>query len=166
MGQDAAVCVIGPGGIRQGYPKTIVDAAHAAGVKRLIIDDFGWGPDVRGLAEFAQVHAERKAQWDYAKAKAEEDDTAAFTWTGITSGNPIDWVSDDIISSVAPSHTCFRPCQVLNLTFPLQGPQEIPDYGIRHREQDGHRLRRRPRGIHGDHTRRHRPKRGRCVSTP
>lgn len=92
-GQDAAVCVIGPAGIRQGHPNLIADAAQAAGVKRLVIDDFGWGPEIRGLPEFAPVHAERKAQWDYARAKAEAD--PAFTWTGITSGNPIDWVRDD-----------------------------------------------------------------------
>lgn len=101
-GQDAAVCVLGPAGIREKHPYAIVDAAaaaHATGVKRLIIDDFGWGPDFQGLPEFATIRAERQAQWDYAKAKAEEGDGdgdgdgAAFTWTGITTGNPIDWVS-------------------------------------------------------------------------
>jgi hypothetical protein len=44
-GQDAAICVVGPGGI--GLQITIVDAAEAAGVKRFIVDYFGWGPHVR-----------------------------------------------------------------------------------------------------------------------
>ncbi|KAK4539756.1 hypothetical protein LTR36_010409 [Oleoguttula mirabilis] len=86
-GQDAAVCVVGPGGIA--HQTTLIDAAEAAGVKRFIIDDFGWGPDVRGLPEFAAIHAQRRAGWDYAKARA--DANPAFTWTGVTSGNPIDW---------------------------------------------------------------------------
>lgn len=89
-GQDAAVCVLGPTGIHQGHPNTIADAAHAARVKRLIINDFGWGPDFHGLPEFESIRMVRQAQWDYAKVKAETDTT--FTWTGITSGNPIDWV--------------------------------------------------------------------------
>lgn len=99
-GQDAAVCVLGPAGIREKHPYAIVDAAHAAGVQRLVIGDFGWGPDFIGMPEFSAVHAERQAQWAYAKAQAEEEgdgdgDGAAFTWTGITIGNPIDWVSED-----------------------------------------------------------------------
>ncbi|EAW12451.1 aromatic alcohol reductase [Aspergillus clavatus NRRL 1] len=86
-GQDAVVCVIGPGGI--GAQKTIIDAAEAAGVKRFIVNDFGWGPDIDGLPEFKAIHAQRRATWDHAKEKAREN--AGFTWTGITIGNPIDW---------------------------------------------------------------------------
>lgn len=69
----------------------MIDAAEAAGVKRFIVDDFGWGPDVRALAEFHDIHAKRRAQWDYAKARA--DANPNITWTGISIGNPIDWVS-------------------------------------------------------------------------
>lgn len=89
QGQDAAVCAVGPAGI--GHQTAMVDAAEAAGVRRFVVDDFGWGPDVRGWPEFAEVHAARRAQWDYARARAEAN--PAFTWTGISIGNPIDWVS-------------------------------------------------------------------------
>lgn len=86
-GQDAVVCVVGPAGIV--HQVTLVDAAEAAGVKRFIIDDFGWGPNVRGLPEFKDVHAQRRLGWNHANARAEAN--PAFTYTGITSGNPIDW---------------------------------------------------------------------------
>jgi hypothetical protein len=87
-GQDAAVCVVGPPGI--GHQVAMIDAAEAAGVKRFIVDDFGWGPDIRGLPEFNDIHAHRLAGWDHAKARAEAN--PGFTYTGVTSGNPIDWV--------------------------------------------------------------------------
>jgi len=70
----------------------MIDAAEAAGVKRFIVDDFGWGPNVRGLPEFHDVHTKRKAQWDHAKARANTNPN--FTWTGISTGNPVDWVSN------------------------------------------------------------------------
>ncbi|CAN8106316.1 unnamed protein product [Discula destructiva] len=84
-GQDAAVCVVGPAGIS--LQTAMIDAAEAAGVQRFIVDDFGWGPDMRGLPEFDDVHALRRAQWDYARTK----EGGPLTWTGISVGNPIDW---------------------------------------------------------------------------
>ncbi|KAJ0120227.1 hypothetical protein J7T55_001084 [Diaporthe amygdali] len=87
LGQDAAVCVVGPKGIH--HQTAMIDAAEAAGVKRFIVDDFGWGPDARGLPEFQNVRIRRKAPWDHAKERAEAN--PGFTWTGITTGNPIDW---------------------------------------------------------------------------
>ncbi|PKS09328.1 hypothetical protein jhhlp_003942 [Lomentospora prolificans] len=88
QGHHAAVCVVGPAGM--GLQSMMVDAAAAAGVKRFIVDDFGWGIDMRGLPEFKDIHNHRRAGWDHAKAKAEA--TAGFTFTGISTGNPIDWV--------------------------------------------------------------------------
>ncbi|KAG9681032.1 NAD(P)-binding protein, partial [Aureobasidium melanogenum] len=85
--QDAVVCVVGPGGIS--LQKTFIDAAVIAGVKRFIIDDFGWGSTTKGFEEFHAIHAARKEGWDYAAAKAREVD--GFTWTGLSTGNPIDW---------------------------------------------------------------------------
>ncbi|KAI3400111.1 hypothetical protein diail_4341 [Diaporthe ilicicola] len=85
--QDAAVCVVGPAGVH--HKTAMVDAAEAAGVKRFIVDDFGWGPDSRTLPEFDDVRARRKVQWDHAKDRAEAN--PGFTWTGMTTGNPIDW---------------------------------------------------------------------------
>jgi hypothetical protein len=69
----------------------MIDAAEAAGVRRFIVDDFGWGRNVRSYPEFDGIHARRVVGWDHAKARAEEN--SGFSWTGITSGNPIDWVS-------------------------------------------------------------------------
>ncbi|ROV95733.1 hypothetical protein VMCG_07625 [Cytospora schulzeri] len=87
VGQDAVVCVVGPAGIDINV--VMVDAAEAAGVKRFILNDFGWGPDFRGMPEFHDIHVKRRAQWDRAKMKAEANPD--FTWTGIATGNPIDW---------------------------------------------------------------------------
>ncbi|KAG8169236.1 hypothetical protein KVR01_001985 [Diaporthe batatas] len=87
IGQDTAICAVGPGGIH--HQTAMIDAAEAAGVKRFIIDDFGWGPNVRALPEFHDVREKRRAQWDHAKARA--DANPRFTWTGISTGNPIDW---------------------------------------------------------------------------
>ncbi|KAH1596412.1 hypothetical protein KXX44_006579 [Aspergillus fumigatus] len=86
-GQDAAVCVVGPGGI--GAQVTMIDAAEAAGVKRFILDDFGWGDNPKSFPEFNAIHAQRRAGWDHAKAKAGSNPN--FTYTGISIGNPIDW---------------------------------------------------------------------------
>lgn len=83
----------------------MIDAAEAAGVKRFIINDYGWGPDSHGLPEFDEIHAKRREQWNHAKGKAEAN--SAFTWTGITTGNPIDWVriysSSDQSFTTSPS---------------------------------------------------------------
>lgn len=68
----------------------MIDAAEAAGVCRFIIDDFGWGPNMRGLPEFAAIGAQRRVAWDYAKQRAEAN--PAFTYSGIATGNSIDWV--------------------------------------------------------------------------
>jgi hypothetical protein len=68
----------------------MIDAAEAAGVKRFIVDDFGWGKNVRSFPEFADIHARRVVGWDHAKARAEAN--PGFTWTAISTGNPIDWV--------------------------------------------------------------------------
>ena len=99
MGQDAVVCVLGPAGFV--HQVTMVDAAKAAGVKRFIINDFGWGPNVRGLPEFKDIHSQRRLSWDHAKKLAHAD--PAFTWTGITTGNPIDWVRIRPQIHLAPS---------------------------------------------------------------
>lgn len=86
--QDAIICVVGPGGI--GSQTTFVAAAEAAGVQRFILDDFGWGEEVRGLPEFDEVHKQRRVGWEYARSRAQAN--PGFSWTGVSSGNPIDWV--------------------------------------------------------------------------
>lgn len=100
-GQDAVVSVNGPAGM--GSEVAIIDAAEAAGVKRFIINDFGWGPNVHGLPEFDEIHARRRGGWDHAKTLAMAN--PKFTWTGITIGNPIDWVNF-LISSVIIQWFC------------------------------------------------------------
>lgn len=85
------VYVVGPAGVH--LQSTFVDASYAAGVRRFIIDDFGWGPNPRAFEEFAPIHAMRTEGWDHAKKKAEAGgEERGFTWTGISVGNPIDWV--------------------------------------------------------------------------
>ncbi|KAI0429752.1 NmrA-like family protein [Xylaria sp. FL1042] len=90
-GQDAVVCVVGPGAI--GAAEGMVDAAARAGVKRYIINDFGWGLNERSLPEFKPINEPRKAAWSRAMeyARRDEGKEDGFTWTGITIGNPIDW---------------------------------------------------------------------------
>lgn len=87
-GQDAAVCAVGPAGIAAQV--AMVEAAEAAGVRRFIVDDFGWGPDFDSEPEFDEIKAQRQLAWDLAKKRS--DINPDFTWTGITTGNPIDWV--------------------------------------------------------------------------
>ncbi|KAF5020613.1 hypothetical protein F66182_7362 [Fusarium sp. NRRL 66182] len=86
-GQDAVVCVVGPAGIN--LQATMVDAAEAAGVKRFIIDDFGWGPGFTSFPEFEPIRAQRTVGVDRARERSEAN--PSFTWTAIASGNPIDW---------------------------------------------------------------------------
>ena len=88
-GQDAAVCVVGPAGIESQI--AMIDAAEAAGVKRFIIDDFGWGPNIRGLPEFYGIMGQRRRAWEHAKVRSEAN--PKFTYSGVATGNPIDWVS-------------------------------------------------------------------------
>lgn len=87
--QHAAVVVLGPSGLSHHH--SITDAAVTARVQRLILIDSGWGPNVQPLPEFATEHSAKKAAWDYAALKASES-SGAFTWAGISTGNPIDWV--------------------------------------------------------------------------
>ncbi|KAB5554506.1 NmrA-like family protein [Coniochaeta sp. 2T2.1] len=87
-GQDAVVCVVGPGGVSlQGM---MVDAAVAAGVRRFVVDDFGWGMARNSFEEFAGVHRLRVEGWERARERAEGSE-GGFTWTGISIGNPVDW---------------------------------------------------------------------------
>ncbi|KAH8680512.1 hypothetical protein BX600DRAFT_444577 [Xylariales sp. PMI_506] len=87
-GHDAAVSVVGPGAINSAL--TMVEAAAAAGVRRYIINDFGWGPDFRSEPEFAPIGGQRQLTWARARDLAALPESG-FTWTGITIGNPIDW---------------------------------------------------------------------------
>ncbi|KAI1113961.1 NmrA-like family protein [Nemania sp. NC0429] len=90
-GQDAVVSAVGPGAI--GAAKGMVDAAARAGVRRYIINDFGWGLNERSLPELKPIGEQRKVAWDCAVeyARRDEGKQDGFTWTGITIGNPIDW---------------------------------------------------------------------------
>ncbi|GAW24252.1 hypothetical protein ANO14919_138350 [Xylariales sp. No.14919] len=71
----------------------MVDAAARAGVKRYIINDFGWGLSERSLPEFKVIGDSRRVAWTCAIEHAQrgEGKDDGFTWTGITIGNPIDW---------------------------------------------------------------------------
>ncbi|PYH41093.1 aromatic alcohol reductase [Aspergillus saccharolyticus JOP 1030-1] len=86
-GQDAVICVVGPGGVPA--QATMIEAAEAAGVQRFIVNDFGWGPESNSFPEFKAIAAQRRGGWEVARRKAEGN--SRFTFTGITTGNPIDW---------------------------------------------------------------------------
>ncbi|KAI3326748.1 NAD(P)-binding protein [Xylariaceae sp. AK1471] len=90
-GQDGVVSVVGPGAV--GAARGMVDAAARAGVKRYIINDFGWGLNKKGLPEFESIGEPRQVAWDRAMEYAQRDEGKedGFTWTGITIGNPTDW---------------------------------------------------------------------------
>lgn len=127
-GHDAAVCVFGGAAIAQGRPNAIVDAALRCDptVKRLVVDDFGWGPVAHRLPEFAPLHARRKAQWEYAQARAEEAGGGVLTWTGIAIGNPIDWVKkkkDTLFMFIVTEGSCLPPLPLHQALkkFPLMG---------------------------------------------
>ncbi|KAK8024423.1 NAD(P)-binding protein [Apiospora rasikravindrae] len=86
-GHDAVVSVLGPGAMAHEVP--LVDAAVAAGVKRFVVNDFGWGQNPRSYPEMVEVGARRHVAWDRAREKAASN--PGFSWTGVTIGNPIDW---------------------------------------------------------------------------
>ncbi|KAK8092944.1 NAD(P)-binding protein [Apiospora kogelbergensis] len=86
-GHDAAVSVLGPAALA--HEAALVDAAAAAGLRRFVVNDFGWGQNPRCFPEMREVGARRHVAWDRARDRADAD--PAFTWTGVTIGNPIDW---------------------------------------------------------------------------
>ncbi|KAL8372063.1 hypothetical protein RB595_001722 [Gaeumannomyces hyphopodioides] len=86
-GHDAAVSALGPGAVAA--QPGIAAAAEAAGVRRLVVSDFGWGPGFRGLPDLAGVAAARNAGFDAAAGLAARN--PGFTWTGVSIGLPIDW---------------------------------------------------------------------------
>ncbi|KAK7917419.1 NmrA-like family protein [Apiospora marii] len=108
-GHDAVVSVLGPGAMAHEVP--LVDAAAAAGVRRFVVNDFGWGQNPRCFPEIREVGARRHVAWDRARDKAAAD--PRFTWTGVTIGNPIDWR--------AP---------VANLTSHIQALRRFPRMGF------------------------------------
>jgi hypothetical protein len=128
-GQDAAVAVVGPAGIH--LQSIMVDAAEAAGVKRFIIDDFGWGPNPHSFPEFANIHDRRRKGWDHAEERAKAN--PAFTWTGITTGNPIDWVGRPDLQAGTVQHA-------LKLTLDI-GHAKILFHGLRCHNSSSHHLR-------------------------
>ncbi|KAI6264088.1 hypothetical protein MCOR28_011594 [Pyricularia oryzae] len=88
QGQDAAVCALAPGALP--FQEGIVEAAQAAGVRRLIVSDFGWGPDHgRQFPDFADIGEARKVPIDKARALARSN--PGFSWTAVAIGNPIEW---------------------------------------------------------------------------
>ncbi|PNS21184.1 hypothetical protein CAC42_3522 [Sphaceloma murrayae] len=91
---DAVILLLGPAALPS--ISAITTAAHAAAVSRLIINDFGWGPHPRTLPSFSTIHAARKQNWDLAASLAADTTSSSssspsFSWTGISTGNPIDW---------------------------------------------------------------------------
>lgn len=68
-----------------------------------VVNDFGWGINKNSLPEFKPIGEARQIAWNCAKEYAQRDEGKqnGFTWTGITIGNPIDWVS---VLTYLPGH--------------------------------------------------------------
>ena len=95
QGQDAVICAIGnTGHLGQ---KAMINAAEAAGVRRFILNDFGWDRDFRGIPEFDTILGGFRESSDYAKGKAAAN--PGFTYTGITISVCLDYVSATPYSS-------------------------------------------------------------------
>lgn len=79
------------------------------------VNDFGWGLNQRSLPELKLIGELRRVAWDCAKEYGQRDEGKedGFTWTGITIGNPIDWVSrvySYICLSLSLLFISFKPC--------------------------------------------------------
>ncbi|OTB19199.1 hypothetical protein K445DRAFT_363576 [Daldinia sp. EC12] len=86
-GADAVVSVIGSAGLS--VQNTLIDAAAAAGVKRFILDNFGWVPDSTELTEFKCLGSSKRITLEHVENVAQAN--PKFTFTGVAIGFPIDW---------------------------------------------------------------------------
>lgn len=68
----------------------MIDAAAAAGVKRFVLDDFGYPPDFPRLPELVPNGESRRKVLEHAKLTAERAE--GFSWSAVAIGVPIDWV--------------------------------------------------------------------------
>jgi uncharacterized protein YbjT (DUF2867 family) len=93
-GQDAVVSAINTTAATQDdLAFRIVDAALAAGVKRLIPSEFGTNNLDPRAADLVPVYALKGQMLRYLIARAEESD-GALTWTSIACGSWLDWGLD------------------------------------------------------------------------
>ncbi len=122
-GQDAAVSAVGIAGISTQVE--MIDAAEAAGVRRFIVSDFGYGPQHRYLPEFEAVGEPRMAVLAHAKEKAGAN--KAFTWSAVAIGIPIDWVS---VLGSSPFHSTYQNRLELMAAAHLQALKKFPTLGF------------------------------------
>ncbi|KAJ4349467.1 uncharacterized protein N0V89_008082 [Didymosphaeria variabile] len=93
-GQDAVVSAINTTAItKDDLAYRIIDAALAAGVKRLIPSEFGANNLDPRAAELAPVYKLKGDMLRYLMQKAEASN-GALTWTSIACGSPLDWALD------------------------------------------------------------------------
>lgn len=87
-GQDAVVCAVSPAGIPA--QAEMLEAAAAAGVRRFVLDDFGYPPAFPRLPELVPTGESRRVVVERAREVAGR--YAEFSWSAVAIGAPIDWV--------------------------------------------------------------------------
>lgn len=87
-GQHAVVCAVGPAGIAS--QAKMMEAAAAAGVRRFVVDDFGYPPAFQRLPELEATGESRRVVLERAAAVA--DRYPGFSWSAVAIAVPVDWV--------------------------------------------------------------------------
>ncbi|KAI1333935.1 hypothetical protein F5Y15DRAFT_421400 [Xylariaceae sp. FL0016] len=87
QGQDAVVSTVAT--MATGGQQLLVDAAVAAGVKRLIPSEFGINSRILGSSAIGKILQGKIKTLDYINEKSKEN--PGFTWTGISTGLFFDW---------------------------------------------------------------------------
>ncbi|KAK5996947.1 hypothetical protein PT974_02295 [Cladobotryum mycophilum] len=85
-GQDALVSPIAASDLA--VQKTIIDAAIAAGVKRILPSEFGGDTSLQGLAKHLPFASSKKDIFTYLKSK----ESQGISWTTVYTGIFLDWL--------------------------------------------------------------------------
>lgn len=88
--QDAVVCCHAGNSAAILSQLTIIDAAEAVGVKRIILNEFANSPEQEGVPELEWARKDKRRVRAYAQERAAAN--AGFSWTGIATWNFIDFV--------------------------------------------------------------------------
>jgi hypothetical protein len=87
QGQDAIISTVGAAAFEE--QKVFIDAAVEAGVKRFIPSELSTNTLSDAVRKLVPVFESKKVIIDYLK----EQETSGLTWTGLSGGLLLDWVS-------------------------------------------------------------------------